>query len=759
MNRSVAFYILICLSFCQLQHFNLDKENLQFMALHVATAARSLHRLLALKSGASMIETQILNDITRTIGKIKSLIGWLDRSPFQGQFQFAEICRKMLRLGLEMATIAQRERFVENPVEQIRTTAETLERLANYIIQDITDPMLLQPASLNLVTLKKRESELGFNIETSYHGIHRVTDIKHNSPAHNSGKIEDGDEIVQINYQTVVGWQYKTVLLQLRESLPDVLLTLKKRPKHTKIYGQIYMQPYRLPSKKRNVGSRWGENVPSPRPGFLSVPDNTFKLPLLLKTDNTKTDEADTDSVCSDILTPTDTKVVEKESRLYYPKPRAMLQRRNTICGDELLGHKSVISVPLWQEHKTGTSADPASPSLRDKSVSFGFGLEITPRPTTCIGIANSAGGSGKFCSDIKSGPTHFAESIKLRQVVEQPGEERADSSKPGVCKVVRFDASMKVEDYPVDEKYICNVQNTILETFEPIPFADEEDEDILEALRNISSGKKRATENSEHISPSFDSVPVVETVNVPIVVRRGRLDKSHSTPAYDNSGEDSDTPPAIEPRKDFLLITPPVPPPRPRKTFDSTINVPIPPPKPPGLLAAITAASTNSIPNIQPSNSVLPVQATQEIAPEEDQKSFLSSTTTLSLLPTQESPNEVCGELHTPTKSRSLSLKKKHSLISKRRNVNLKILGTGDIQGFLYRRTKDKRGVTFWARLYFVMLDTILYGFRSKEAVKASCVIFLPGFTVSLAKVNIELQLLYMYSCSSYIIELEFFQ
>ena len=246
------------------QHYNLDKENLQFMALHVATAARSLHRLLALKNGASVIETQILSDITRTIAKIKPLIGWLDRSPFQGQFQFTEICKKMLRLGLEMATIAQRERFVENPVEQIRTTAETLERLANYIIQDITDPMLLQPASLNLVTLKKRESELGFNIETSYHGIHRVTDIKHNSPAHNSGKIEDGDEIVQINYQTIVGWQYKTVLLQLRESLPDVLLTLKKRPKHTKIYGQIYMQPYRLPSKKRNVGSRWGENVLTP---------------------------------------------------------------------------------------------------------------------------------------------------------------------------------------------------------------------------------------------------------------------------------------------------------------------------------------------------------------------------------------------------------------------------------------------------------------------------------------------------------------
>lgn len=78
----------------------------------------------------------------------------------------------MLRFGLEMAASAQRDRFVENPVHQIRTTAEKLANLADYIIQDITDPMILQPATLELVTLKKRESELGFKIVPSYHGIH-----------------------------------------------------------------------------------------------------------------------------------------------------------------------------------------------------------------------------------------------------------------------------------------------------------------------------------------------------------------------------------------------------------------------------------------------------------------------------------------------------------------------------------------------------------------------------------------------------------
>lgn len=54
----------------------------------------------------------------------------------------------------------------------MRIAAEKLSKIAEYIIQDITDPMVLQPASLNLVTLKKRESELGFNIIPTYYGIH-----------------------------------------------------------------------------------------------------------------------------------------------------------------------------------------------------------------------------------------------------------------------------------------------------------------------------------------------------------------------------------------------------------------------------------------------------------------------------------------------------------------------------------------------------------------------------------------------------------
>jgi connector enhancer of kinase suppressor of Ras 2 len=64
-----------------------------------------------------------------------------------------------------------------------------------------------------------------------------------------------------------------------QESPTDVFLTLKKRPRHTKVYGQIYMKPYRLPSKKRAAPyTRWHDNLPSPRPELLTIPD--FEMPL-----------------------------------------------------------------------------------------------------------------------------------------------------------------------------------------------------------------------------------------------------------------------------------------------------------------------------------------------------------------------------------------------------------------------------------------------------------------------------------------------
>lgn len=68
-------------------NYNMQKENLQYLALQVASTATNLHKLLYYFNKSS-IETQILNDITHTIATIKPLVFWLDRSPFQGKQTF-----------------------------------------------------------------------------------------------------------------------------------------------------------------------------------------------------------------------------------------------------------------------------------------------------------------------------------------------------------------------------------------------------------------------------------------------------------------------------------------------------------------------------------------------------------------------------------------------------------------------------------------------------------------------------------------------
>jgi hypothetical protein len=51
-------------------------------------------------------------------------------------------------------------------------------------------------------------------LETGQHGVHLVVEVNMLNP---SSRIQPGDEIVQVNYQTVVGWQTKKVTALFHE--------------------------------------------------------------------------------------------------------------------------------------------------------------------------------------------------------------------------------------------------------------------------------------------------------------------------------------------------------------------------------------------------------------------------------------------------------------------------------------------------------------------------------------------------------------
>lgn len=69
-------------------------------------------------------------------------------------------------------------------MEEIRSSCKELARMADSIIQDIVDPLILQPASLDLATLKKRAGDdlvsstgADFSSVTEFCGLHLLSHI------------------------------------------------------------------------------------------------------------------------------------------------------------------------------------------------------------------------------------------------------------------------------------------------------------------------------------------------------------------------------------------------------------------------------------------------------------------------------------------------------------------------------------------------------------------------------------------------------
>ncbi|KAI4464640.1 connector enchancer of kinase suppressor of ras [Holotrichia oblita] len=236
-------------------------------------------------------------------------------SPFVSDREYMEKQIQLLKLCIEMAFTAHRDKFSQTPVTTIRNNCEKLVHLADYIIQDVKDPLILQPASLDLTTLRKKEQEL----------------VKHGSPAHLCRKIEKGDEIVQVNYQTVVGWHREKVMMLLQDSSPEVLLTLKKRPQHTKVlWADLYETLSFAKQKAGTPYSRWNENLPSPR--LLTINDLP-QIPLPKPAVKTSLQELESESSSDNDTDTPDSPLNEPPATLFPLKSRPVLQRRNTITG------------------------------------------------------------------------------------------------------------------------------------------------------------------------------------------------------------------------------------------------------------------------------------------------------------------------------------------------------------------------------------------------------------------------------------------
>ncbi|XP_062907062.1 connector enhancer of kinase suppressor of ras 2 isoform X2 [Mobula hypostoma] len=221
-------------------NYGLETENLKTLSHKLNASAKNLQNFITgrRRSGhydgrsSRRLPNDFLTSVVDLIGAAKSLLAWLDRSPFAAVTDYSVTRNNVIQLCLELTTIVQQDCTVYETENKILHVCKTLSGVCDHIISLSSDPLVSQSAHLEVIQLTniKPNEGLGMYIKSTYDGLHVITGTTENSPADRCKKIHAGDEVIQVNHQTVVGWQLKNLVNALREDPSGVILTLKKRP-------------------------------------------------------------------------------------------------------------------------------------------------------------------------------------------------------------------------------------------------------------------------------------------------------------------------------------------------------------------------------------------------------------------------------------------------------------------------------------------------------------------------------------------------
>ncbi|KAJ8393016.1 hypothetical protein AAFF_G00069200 [Aldrovandia affinis] len=224
-------------------NYGLETDSLRTLVLQMRVAAGGLqeYTLDRRKSpsydGATSRKppNHFLTSVVALIGTAKSLLAWLDRTPLTGISDFTATKNKIIQLCLELTTTVQQDCTVYQMEEKILEVSKVLNSICDQTVRTTSDPLTNQSACLEEVRLSniKPGEGLGMYIKSTYDGLHIITGTTEHSPADRTCKIHAGDEVIQVNHQTVVGWQLKNLVGKLREVPGGVVLVLKKRPTAT----------------------------------------------------------------------------------------------------------------------------------------------------------------------------------------------------------------------------------------------------------------------------------------------------------------------------------------------------------------------------------------------------------------------------------------------------------------------------------------------------------------------------------------------
>uniref|UniRef100_A0A4W4G4G8 Cnksr family member 3 n=1 Tax=Electrophorus electricus TaxID=8005 RepID=A0A4W4G4G8_ELEEL len=223
-------------------NYGVETDNLRTLAGQMKAATKNMqNRALERRKrpchegSSSHKPPEFLTAVVELIGAAKNMLSWLDRTPLTGISDFTSTKNKIINLCLELTTTVQKDCTVHEMEQKILDVGRILTGICDATMRMTSDPSKSRTACLEEVHINNINPAegLGIYIKSTYDGLHVITGTSENSPADRTQRIHAGDEVVQVNRQTVVGWQLKTLVAKLREDPQSVVLMLKKRPAGT----------------------------------------------------------------------------------------------------------------------------------------------------------------------------------------------------------------------------------------------------------------------------------------------------------------------------------------------------------------------------------------------------------------------------------------------------------------------------------------------------------------------------------------------
>ncbi|XP_027546505.1 connector enhancer of kinase suppressor of ras 2-like isoform X1 [Neopelma chrysocephalum] len=322
-------------------NYGLETENLRTLSHKLNASAKNLQNFITgrRRSGhydgraSRRLPNDFLTSVVDLIGAAKNLLAWLDRSPFVSVTEYSLLKNNIVQLCLELTTIVQQDCTVYETENKILHVCKTLSGICDHIISLSSDSLVSQSAHLEVVHLTSiMPSEgLGMYIKSTYDGLHVITGTTENSPADQCKKIHAGDEVIQVNHQTVVGWQLKNLVNALWEDPNGVILTLKKRPQNTLVSA---------PALLKNV--RW--KPLALQPVIPTSPTSSSTTPTSTMGMSSKMDN----SALQDVF------ILSPMSGLYGPRDEVGIMSCDDISKFGKSGMKGSESPNYFLEHDSG---------------------------------------------------------------------------------------------------------------------------------------------------------------------------------------------------------------------------------------------------------------------------------------------------------------------------------------------------------------------------------------------------------------------